>query len=116
MIVASRPGRPLALRAMCSATSSASAAASVLSLNQILSSTATPEASESLIRTRRYSKARLCQIATMKHRREMPRVYTEPLLDKNEKPPVESHIDFTSPLRKDKEKPKEETEEGERKD
>jgi hypothetical protein len=52
----------------------------------------------------------------MKHRREMPRVYTEPLLDKNEKPPPESHIDFTSPLRKDKEKPKEETEEGERKD
>ena len=37
----------------------------------------------------------------------MPRVYTEPLLDKNEKPPVESHIDFTSPLRKDKEKPEE---------
>ncbi len=52
----------------------------------------------------------------MKHRREMPRVYTAPLLDKNEKPPLESHIDFTSPLRKDKEKPKEETEEGERKD
>jgi hypothetical protein len=46
----------------------------------------------------------------------MPRVYTEPLLDKNEKLPPESHIDFTSPLRKDKEKPKEETEEGERKD
>jgi hypothetical protein len=42
----------------------------------------------------------------MKHRREMPRVYTEPLLDKNEKPPLESHIDFTSPLRKDKEKPR----------
>jgi hypothetical protein len=52
----------------------------------------------------------------MKHRREMPRVYTEPLFDKNEKPPLESHIDFMSPLRKDKEKPKEETEEGERKD